>query len=127
MECVTKIKKDCDPREENICKTIYEVKCETKFKENCYEALRDIQKPYIENVCIDKDVAINCKKHWQCAESNVDLENCSDRIWVENPASCNYRKEFICEDVQKYRTGQESYQKCDKVPWDDCKDVSTRL
>merc|ERR1711862_705360 len=79
----------------------YEAKCETKYKDNCYEAYRDVQEPYVEDVCNDKDVAV-CDKHWQCQNPNLPLENCNDKVWVDNQASCKYLKQTVCNQVEKY-------------------------
>ena len=74
------------------------------------------------------DVAI-CDKHWQCADPNIALDNCNDRVWVDNPATCKDSQGNSCENVQKYKTVNEPYEKCDKIPYvdeNDCQEVAVR-
>merc|ERR1711963_575800 len=78
--------------------------------------------PMLKNVCNDKDVAV-CDKHWRCQNPNLPLENCNDKVWVDNQASCKYLKQTVCNQVEKYRTTKEPYQQCDQQSWQDCKDV----
>ena len=57
------------------------------------------------------------------------MDNCNDRVWVENPASCKDSKGNSCENVQKYKTVNEPYEKCDEIPYvdeNDCQDVAIR-
>jgi len=121
-QCTERYNRVCTPYQDKVCKTAYEAKCETKYKDNCYEAYRDVQEPYVEDVCNDKDVAV-CDKHWQCQNPNLPLENCNDKVWVDNQASCKYLKQTVCNQVEKYRTTKEPYQQCDQQSWQDCKDV----
>jgi len=112
----TKYRKECNevcnPWTENKCETLYRKKCETKWRDNCY----DIDVPYEEDVCVDKDIAV-CKKHWQCSNPSLPLSECNDKVWVDNKNECEYLKKSFCDKVQKYRKEQ----KCDKESWQDCK------
>ena len=57
------------------------------------------------------------------------MDNCNDRIWVDNPATCKGSKGNSCENVQKYKTVNEPYEKCDKIPYvdeNDCQEVAVR-
>merc|ERR1712153_93645 len=112
--------------QENICKTAFEAKCDTKYKDNCFEAFRDVKQPYVEDVCVDKDVAV-CDKHWECQNPNLPIANCNDKVWVDNQNSCKYLKKSICTQVEKYRTRSEPYQKCDQVSWQDCNPVHKKV
>ena len=57
------------------------------------------------------------------------MDNCNDRVWVDNPATCKDSKGNSCENVQKYKTVNEPYEKCDKIPYvdeNDCQEVAVR-
>merc|ERR1712200_254869 len=99
-------------RGQNKCETLYRKKCETKWRDNCY----DIDVPYEEDVCVDKDIAV-CKKHWQCSNPSLPLSECNDKVWVDNKNECEYLKKSFCDKVQKYRKEQT----CDPESWQDCK------
>jgi hypothetical protein len=121
-QCTEKYKRVCTPWTETVCKTLYKNVCETKWKDNCYQLERDIEEPYEEDVCVDRDIAV-CDKHWQCNNPNLPLSDCNDKVWVDNKETCQYLKKSFCETVQKYRTVKEPYTKCDKESWQDCNDV----
>merc|ERR1712154_301229 len=89
-------------------------------------AYRDVQEPYVEDVCNDKDVAV-CDKHWQCQNPNLPLENCNDKVWVDNQASCKYLKQTVCNQVEKYRTTKEPYHDCRDVPYQDCQEIHKQV
>merc|ERR1712183_1258734 len=93
-----------------------------KYRDNCYEAYKEVQEPYVEDECVDKDVAV-CDKHWQCTDPNEPLATCSDKVWVDNLEACKYLKKSFCTEVTKYRTIKEPYQKCDQIAYDECNDV----
>jgi len=42
---------------------------------------------------------------------------------VENPATCKWYDASQCAPITKYRTEQERYTQCSKVPYQDCKRV----
>lgn len=121
-QCTEKYNRVCTPWTDTVCQTLYKNVCETKWKEVCYELERDIEEPYEEDVCVDKDIAV-CDKHWQCSNPNLPLSDCNDKVWVDNKETCQYLKKSFCETVQKYRIVKEPYTQCDKESWQDCKDV----
>merc|ERR1719245_2518354 len=45
------------------------------------------------------------------------------KVWVENPATCKWYDASQCAPITKYRTEQEKYTQCSKVPYQDCKRV----
>lgn len=112
----------CTPYQEEVCSLQYKNVCETKYRDNCYEAYQEVQEPYVEDECVDKDVAV-CDKHWQCTDPNEPLATCSDKVWVDNLEACKYLKKSLCQEVSKYRTIKEPYQKCDQIAYDECNDV----
>ena len=97
-----KYKTVCTPYQEEVCSVQYKNVCETKYRDNCYEAYQEVQEPYVEDECIDKDVAV-CDKHWQCTDPNEPLATCNDKVWVDNLETCKYLKKSICTEVSKYR------------------------
>merc|ERR1712051_1030984 len=110
------------PKLSEGCKIQYKNVCETKYRDNCYESYQEVQEPYVEDECVDKDVAV-CDKHWQCTDPNEPLATCNDKVWVDNLETCKYLKKRICTEVSKYRTIKEPYQKCDQIVYDECKDI----
>merc|ERR1712172_379147 len=48
---------------ERKCTTKFETQCTEKYNRVCITKWRDIEEPYEEDVCVDKDIAV-CDKHW---------------------------------------------------------------
>merc|ERR1712095_191458 len=63
-----------------------------------------------------------CEKHWE-------ERSPGKKVWVENTATCKYYDASECAPVTKYRTEQEKYTQCSKVPYQHCdrvKDTNCR-
>ena len=126
--CTTRTREKCTPWTDNVCTTSYREKCRNwtekkctdswrdecsqKTKQECNDSTRPIQVPYEEDECVTTQEK-RCEKHW---EEPVK----GKKVWVDNPATCKYYDTTDCNVVTKYRTEQESYTKCEDVPYQHC-------
>merc|ERR1711983_250458 len=108
-----------DERTEQKCRTDYENRwrneCSQKTKEECKDNYRPVKIPYVEDECFTKKEK-RCEKHWEEPTPGK-------KVWVENPATCKWYDASQCAPITKYRTEQERYTQCSKVPYQDCKRV----
>ena len=127
-KCTTRTREKCTPWTDNVCTTKYRQKCRNwtekkctdswrdecsqKTKEECNDSSRPVQVPYEEDECVTRQEK-RCEKHW---EEPVK----GKKVWVDNPATCKYYDATDCTTVTKYRTEQESYTKCENIPYQHC-------
>ena len=121
-ECDEKYQKICKPYQDKICKTDFERKCEVKYKESCETIDIFGEVEYQEEVCEEKNVRV-CDKHWECTNPNLEISNCNDKSWTENPSTCKYLKKTECHQETKYKTVKKPTQKCGRVAYDDCQNI----
>jgi len=122
-KCTTKFETQCTEKYNRVCTPWTDIVCQTLYKNVCVTKWRDIEEPYEEDVCVDKDIAV-CDKHWQCSNPNLPLSDCNDKVWVDNKDTCQDLKKSVCETVIKYRTVKQPYQKCNDVPYEKCEEVT---
>ena len=54
---------------------------------------------------------------------SLELKYCNDKVWVENPRSCQNLKKTECQPETKFKTVKKPSQKCGRVAYDDCQNV----
>jgi len=121
-ECEEKSQRICKPYQDRVCKTDFERKCEVKYREKCENVDIYGEVEYQEEVCNEKLIRV-CDKHWECIVPNLELKYCNDKVWVENPKSCQNLKKTECHPETKFKTVKKPTQKCGRVAYDDCKNV----
>jgi len=114
-QCSTKYRQQCRNWTEKKCTDSWRNDCSTKQKEECKDNYRPVKIPYVEDECFTKKEK-RCEKHWEEPTPGK-------KVWVENPATCKWYDASQCAPITKYRTEQERYTQCSKVPYQDCKRV----
>jgi len=110
--CETKYRQQCRNWTDKKCDDVWRNECNTRTREECNEYTRPIQVPYVEDECTTVKQT-KCEKHW---EEPVR----GKKVWVDNPATCQDFDVTDCQPVEKFRTEQEPYTKCDQVPYEHC-------
>ena len=112
---ITKYRQQCRDWTEKKCTDSWRNDCSARSKEECKDNYRPVKIPYVEDECFTKKEK-RCEKHWEEPTPGK-------KVWVENPATCKWYDASQCSPITKYRTEQEKYTQCSKVPYQDCKRV----
>jgi len=113
--CETKQRQVCNPYDDEVCRVVYKSQCETKYNEVCTTRQRDVLEEYEVDDCN--------KIYQEVCESTWVVEANGDKVWKEDPDTCQKLPVDDCKPVKKTRTKTEDYQDCQDVPYQDCKDV----
>jgi len=108
--CDTKYRQACNPYQEEECKTVQQ--CNTRSVRKCETKYRNIPEVYEEDECK--------KTYKRVCEATWVIDSNGDKVWKDDPSTCQQLPEDECNRVKKTRTKEVEYQDCRNEPLVEC-------
>merc|ERR1719283_754063 len=113
-QCHTKYEQLCQATTRQECRTVQEQQCHTVYNSVCVQEYRTQYVPYTETEC-HTEYKEDCEYQWE--------GHGNDKAWAPIAGTCKTNPYETCKDVAKTKERQVAYPVCHDVPEEICIDV----